>query len=107
MDGGVIIDFIPVWLADAWRAVLWVAMLSLAATHVSLVYVNRQRWRRASIYGTSALMVFLVISAIVTASRWHEPVALEGTPLATLGTVLAFLSLRELLRADGERRFDG
>lgn len=101
------ITFIPIWFADLWRAVLWIAMvivLSHYAAVLPLAWAAGSTWRRASVFGATALAVFMVSGVMLTAENLGHHAVFEITPLYTLGVFLAFMSARCLAREHGHER---
>lgn len=83
------IEFVPVWIVQLWRVLVWAAELSLLTT---LAFYFPRLWRDRKI-GPDELWIALVMlgvvfvlarSAVVQAERWDDPLALEGLPVTTI-----------------------
>lgn len=90
------VRWVPVWLADLWRAGLWLWMVVLIGYYaqVALPAAKRGGWRSASRWGTAALAVFMFNGLVLTVGRLHERMVIEGTPVLTVAVFCAWRSAR-------------
>jgi hypothetical protein len=83
--------FVPIWLANVWRAFLWAAELSLLTTFIVFM---PQAWRRRhdedpmmlewTVWLYLGMGLFLIRSAVVQLERWDAPVLVENLPVTTV-----------------------
>lgn len=101
---GTPIDFLPLWLVQGWRVLLWAAELSLIGSMV--VFLPRAiKCRRAETPVVDdwviplylGVMIYLVMSAVTQIENWGAPLVVEGMPVNTV-IVCIFLYSRHLRR---------
>jgi hypothetical protein len=90
--GGTELDGFPVWLANAWRVVLWLGMIAWLAKMVDRVIYSR-RIESGSLYWLRfAVIILFARNAWAQAHNWDAPLAWDGVPITTLALACAWMS---------------
>lgn len=101
MQASVTIEFLPLWLVQAWRVVLWMAELSLIA---SVVVFLPRAWRARhspesapempewTVWVYLAVACFLVQSAWGALDHWNDHLTLSGLPATTACVVVCWVA---------------
>jgi Na+-transporting NADH:ubiquinone oxidoreductase subunit NqrB len=83
---GPTLDFIPREVADAWRVVIFCLTFILLGDYLFTFprAVRNREMPTWALFGFAGTVLFMIQQAAIQTHRWHDPVVLEGLPLATL-----------------------
>lgn len=90
--GGSELDGFPVWLANAWRVVLWLGMIAWLAKMVDR-FIYSRRVESGSLYWLR-ICVFIMFArnAWAQAHNWDQALAWDGVPITSLAVACAWMS---------------
>jgi hypothetical protein len=88
IDPGTPLYFLPQWVADTWRTLLFLAILVLVL-RMAYDAIHLRQIAAWVIWWRASLTVLLLDAAWVQIERWGDPLVVEGVPVTSVAVVLA------------------
>ncbi len=88
IDPGTPIYWLPQWIADAWRALLFLVILILVL-RMTYDAIHLRQFATWVIWWRASLTILLLDAAWLQLERWGDPLTVEGVPVTSVAVGLA------------------